>query len=65
MVNGPSYVVRHPEFVALPQSGRQRHIVYFGEDGVHLLDLALIQEVVLAEDPTATVSRPDEGDGGP
>jgi hypothetical protein len=54
LVNGSSYLVKHREFVALPQTQRKRDIVYYGEDGVHIVDLALIQELDLAEEPART-----------
>jgi hypothetical protein len=61
LVNGSSYQVKHPEFVALPQTQRKLDIVYYGVDGVQIIELALIQELVLAEEPAR--AGPDaEGD---
>ncbi len=48
LANGGSYLVKHPEFVAMPQTPRKRDIVFYGEDGVHIIDLALIQELIVA-----------------
>ena len=63
MVNGSSYLIKHPEFVALPQTLRQRNIVFFGEDGVHIIDLALIQELVVAAEPTPPPAVTTTGNG--
>jgi hypothetical protein len=65
LANGSSYLVKHPEFVAMPQTPRKRDIVFYGEDGVHIIDLALIQELIVAEEPAASsATKPnDEGNG--
>jgi hypothetical protein len=60
LLNGSSYVVKHPDFLALPPGVRKRDIVLYADDGVHLIDLALIQEIVLAGDGAQSVS-PAEG----
>jgi hypothetical protein len=62
LLNGSSYLVKHPDFLALPPGTRKRDIVLYGDDGVHLIDLALIQEIVLAGEGSPSMSPP-EGDG--
>ena len=63
MVDGTSYTIRHPDFVALPPPSKKREIVFFGDAGVHLIDLGLIQELVLAEELQATPAPTAEGNG--
>ncbi|HZW32094.1 MAG TPA: hypothetical protein VFF52_15385 [Isosphaeraceae bacterium] len=63
MVDGTSYTIRHPDFVALPPPPKKREIVFFGEAGVHLIDLGLIQELVLAEELQATPPPAAQGNG--
>jgi hypothetical protein len=48
LVDGRSFVVRHPDFVALPPSPRKRDVVFYDEAGLHILDLGLILEITLA-----------------
>jgi len=50
LLDGRSFLVRHPDFVALPPPPRKRDIVLYDEAGVHMIDLALIQEITLAVD---------------
>jgi hypothetical protein len=54
LLNGTSYVVKHPDFIALPPGERKRDIVLYSDDGVHLIDLALVQEIILAGEPSRT-----------
>jgi hypothetical protein len=65
MANASSYLVKHPEFIAMPQTERKRSIVFYGEDGVHIIDLALIQELIVAEEPAASAApkSSDESNG--
>ena len=63
LVDGRSYMVKHPEFVALPPPPWKRDIVYYGEDGVRIIDLAMILELLVEEEPAST-SPPAEGDRG-
>jgi hypothetical protein len=63
LVDRGSYVVKHPEFVALPPPPKKRDIVYYGEDGVHIIDLAMILELLLEEEPAST-SPPGKGATG-
>ncbi|MFI5458854.1 MAG: hypothetical protein ACHRXM_25785 [Isosphaerales bacterium] len=49
LLDGRSFLVSHPDFVALPPP-RKRDIVLYDEAGVHMIDLALIQEITLAVD---------------
>jgi hypothetical protein len=65
MVDGTSYTVRHPDFVALPPPPKKRDIVFYGEAGVRLLDLGLIQELVLPEEPSTPPAPTAEGNGDP
>jgi hypothetical protein len=45
LVGGRTFVVRHPDFVALPPSPRKRDIVFYDNAGLHILDLRLILEI--------------------
>ncbi len=47
LLDGRMYMVKHPDFVAVPESKRKRYIVLFDDAGMHMIDLALIQEIVL------------------
>jgi len=50
LLDGRSFLVSHPDFVALPPPPRKRDIVLYDQAGVHMIDLALIQEITLAVD---------------
>jgi hypothetical protein len=50
LLDGRSFRVSHPDFIALPPPPRKRDIVVYDTDGVHMIDLALIQEITLAVD---------------
>ena len=50
LLDGRSFLVKQSDFVALPPSPRQRDVVLYDEAGVHMIDLALIQEIMLAVD---------------
>jgi hypothetical protein len=66
LVDGTSYLVRHPDFVALPPPPKKREIVFFGDAGVHLIDLGLILELVLADEPSAgRGAQPDDNGDQP
>ncbi|MGO9470311.1 MAG: hypothetical protein ACLQIB_05205 [Isosphaeraceae bacterium] len=53
MADGRTYVVRHPDFVAIPQTVRGREIVFFGEGEdpetppIHHIDLGLVLEIIV------------------
>jgi hypothetical protein len=53
LVDGKQYVIKHPDFIAIPPGNRAREITFFVEaphapDGyeAHWIDLGLIVEVV-------------------
>ena len=39
LLDGRSFLVKHPDFVALPPTRRKRDIVLYDEAGVHVIDL--------------------------
>ena len=45
LVDGQSYIVKHPDFIAVPTTPRGRDVVVHDEKGMHLIDLNLIVEV--------------------
>ena len=45
LVDGRYFVVRHPDFVAVPMSPRGRDLTVYDGDGSHLIDMSLILEV--------------------
>jgi len=61
MADGRSYVVRHPDFVAVPQTRRGREIVFYAEredaenPEMHLIDLGLALEIIV---PAPAVASP-------
>jgi len=63
LLDGRLLVVKHPDSVALPPGVRKRDIVVWDEAGVHMIDLALIQEITLKVDdgPGEEEKRNDEG----
>jgi hypothetical protein len=49
LVDGQSYVVKHPDFTSVPTLPRGRDLVIHDEKGMHLIDLNLIVEVQIPE----------------
>jgi len=53
MADGRTYVVRHPDFVAVPQTPHGREIVFYGEGEdpdipeIHHIDLGLVLEIIV------------------
>jgi hypothetical protein len=45
LVDGRSYMVRHPDFIAVAASGRHRDLTIHDDDGPHYLDLGLVVEI--------------------
>jgi hypothetical protein len=45
LLDGRSLTVKHPDFVALPPPPQKRDIIVWDAAGVHMIDLALIQEI--------------------
>jgi len=50
LVDGQSYRVKHPDFIAVPESPRGRNLVVHDREGMHLIDLNVVVEL---EVPTA------------
>ena len=48
LANGKNYEVKHPDFLALPPTPRGRELVFWVDDEMHLIDLALVLEVVMS-----------------
>jgi hypothetical protein len=49
LVDGQSYTVKHPDFIAVPTTARGRDVVVHDEKGIHLLDRNLIVEVYIPQ----------------
>jgi len=53
MADGRTYLVRHPDFVAVPQTRRGREIVFYAEredadnPEMHMIDLGLVLEIIV------------------
>jgi len=55
LVDGTSYVVRHPDFIAIPPPSRGREVTFYADgDGsgaeeysTHWIDLGLVSEVIV------------------
>jgi hypothetical protein len=55
LVDGTSYVIKHPDFIAVPPTPRGREATYYAEATVggtadyttHLIDLGLVLEVIV------------------
>jgi hypothetical protein len=53
MADGRTHVVRHPDFLAVPQTPHGREIVFFGAGDdpdtpiIHLIDLGLVLEIII------------------
>ena len=57
LLDGGLFTVKHPDFVALPPTRRKRDIIVWDEAGVHMVDLALIQEITLKVDDEPETPR--------
>jgi hypothetical protein len=62
LVDGRTYLVRHPDFIAIPMSPRGRDITVHDAEGSHMIDMALIVEVHV---PDLTPASTIEGSGIP
>jgi hypothetical protein len=71
LVDGTSFVVEHPDFIAVPPGRRPRDIACFASSGngsdeyvTHWIDLGLVLAVVVPGDamPSPTTESPAEGD---
>ena len=55
LADGTSYVVKHPDFIAVPPTARGREATYYAEANgsgaeeytTHLIDLGLVLEVIV------------------
>ena len=58
LVDGTSYVIKHPDFIAVPPTPRGREATYYeegtrdgaGEYTTHLIDLGLVPEIIVPGD---------------
>jgi hypothetical protein len=48
LVDGRSYQVKHPDFIAIPESPRGRNLTIH-DKGLHLIDMILVQEIFVPE----------------
>ena len=69
MVDGTSYVVQHPDFIAFPPIRRPREIWFFtSADGeeyeTHAIDIGLIQVVVTPGETARVEAEPRSDDDG-
>jgi hypothetical protein len=76
MANGTTYIVKHHDFIAIPPGTRGRELVLYTEGPtpddpvMHLIDLALVLEVVTpapgtAPNPPASPGNPEPTPGAP
>jgi hypothetical protein len=72
LVDGSSFVVQHPDFIAVPPGRRPRDIALFASSGngsdeyeTHWIDLGLVIAVVAPGDamPLLAAESPSEDDG--
>ncbi len=49
LVDGRSFVVKHPDFIAVPELPRGRNLAIHDKEGTHLIDLGLVVEVHVPE----------------
>jgi hypothetical protein len=45
LADGRSYLVKHPDFIAIPATPRGRDLTIHDDEGSHLIDMGLIVEV--------------------
>jgi hypothetical protein len=57
LVDGRTYSVKHPDFVAIPTTDRGRDLTIHDDDGPHHLDLNLVVEI-----HPAPLKAPTQGD---
>jgi hypothetical protein len=58
LVDGRTYAVPHPDFIAVSTSLRNRDLTVHDDDGVHLIDLALVVEIHPSPLKAAAQSEP-------
>jgi hypothetical protein len=56
LVDGRRYLVRHPDFIAIPTTRRGRDLTVHDDDGPHYIDLSLVVEI--HPQPAATPAGP-------
>jgi hypothetical protein len=64
LADGRSYVVKHPDFIAVSEQERGRDVTIY-DKGTHRLDIRLISEIEKPEVPESAGSpavSPSEGD---
>jgi hypothetical protein len=49
LVDGRSYVVKHPDFISVPVLPRGRDLVIHDREGTHHIDILLVVEVEIPE----------------
>ena len=63
MGDGRTYVVKHPDFLAIPPGGRAREVVLYTEGPtpeeprLHHIDLSLVLEFVVPPPPETAVAQ--------
>ncbi len=45
LVDGRSYLVKHPDFIAIPMSPLGQELTVYDAEGSHFLDMGLIVEI--------------------
>jgi hypothetical protein len=58
LVDGRSYLVKHPDFISVPESPRGRNLVVHDREGMHLIDILMVVEVQV---PQPAETMPDGG----
>jgi len=56
LADGRRYLVKHPDFIAIPTTRRGRDLTVHDDDGPHYIDLGLVVEI--HPQPAATPTGP-------
>jgi hypothetical protein len=66
LVDGRSYAVKHPDFIAVSAHERGRDVTIYDDKATHRLDILLISEIEEPDVPESAGSpaaSPSDGDG--
>ncbi len=59
--SGRTFVIRHPELAACSTNGRE--MVVYDDQGMHLLEMLMVEILEDADEPSRSESSPPEGNG--
>jgi hypothetical protein len=63
LADGRSYLVRHPDFIAISTTDRGRDLTVHDDDGPHYIDLLLVVEIHPQPAAAQTPMSPSDGAG--